>query len=252
MNHEALLPSLCEIARQAGGLIMPYYHTNIEVITKSDASPVTIADKAADACIIEHIRRLTPEILIVSEEGEQPDVAGADYFWLIDPLDGTRSFIRGSGYFTVNIGLIGKNRQPVLGVIYEPVGKTLYYGSRQGAFKQEAGITTPIRVTNNPKPDSAYLSHTHADSKTESWLQQHHIEQRFPCASSIKFCFVAEGKADAYPRFGATMEWDTAAGHAILNAAGGKVLNPDGTDFAYQKAWFRNGSFIACGYRFFS
>jgi 3'(2'), 5'-bisphosphate nucleotidase len=209
---------------------------------KEDASPVTEADRAADRLIVASLKILTPELPIVSEEGEKPDVAGARHFWLVDPLDGTKSFIRGTGYFTVNIGLI-ENGVPVLGVVYDPVNDRMYRGSEEGAFCNDK----PIRARPMRTPPTAFISHSHINHATQDYLEARGVTERIPCASSIKFCFLAEGKADLYPRFGPTMEWDTAAGHAVLLAAGGKVVTPEGAPFTYGRAGFLNGSFIASG-----
>ncbi|MEI7669651.1 MAG: 3'(2'),5'-bisphosphate nucleotidase CysQ [Pseudomonadota bacterium] len=242
-----LLPEIIAIARDAGKIIMNYYKTGIDVVKKSDASPVTEADKAADLYIVDKIKNLTPDYAIVSEEGNKPNVRNFDYFWLIDPLDGTKSFIRGSGYFTVNIALIDAARKPILGVIYEPISESMYYGSPNGAFLEQNGITKKIKVSNYIIASSALVSHSHLDHTTQEYLEKYNIEQKLSHASSIKLCFLAEGKADIYPRFGRTMEWDIAAGHAILNAAGGTILTPEDAQFVYGKETFQNGNFIAYG-----
>ena len=245
IDIQTLIPEVIAIAKQAGMLIMQHYHKNTVVEKKGDSSPVTEADREADRFIVRELNRITPEIPTVSEEGQKPEVAGAPYFWLIDPLDGTKSFIRGTGYFTVNIALIHNENEPLLGVIYEPVAKTLYYGSNAGAFKEEYGQTKSITMRPCSPSLTAIVSHSHLDAKTEHYLQENHITDTIPCASSIKFCFLAEGKADVYPRFGPTMEWDIAAGHAILKAAGGRVLTPEGEEMGYGKQGFLNGNFIA-------
>ncbi len=226
---------------------MTCYQTGHAVFQKDDASPVTEADREADRIIVAKLRQITPGIPIVSEEGEKPDIAEAEYFWLVDPLDGTKSFIRGKGHFTVNIGLIHNRREAVLGVIYDPVSKEMYYGSAQGAFCERNGTEVPIHVRRKEAPLTALVSHSHINAATEGYLVAHHIEKRIPSASSIKFCMLAEGKADIYPRFGPTMEWDVAAGHAILAAAGGKLTLPEGQPFLYGKPDFLNGDFIAQG-----
>ncbi len=240
-----ILPHVIDTAREAGALIMRYYKTGHAVTRKEDASPVTEADHEADQIIVNRLKRITPAIPVVSEEGDKPDVTQSEYFWLVDPIDGTRSFIRGSGYFTVNIGLIFKQRMPVLGVIYDPVHDMMYYGTEKGAFLQHNDITEPIHTRIRPKPMTALISHSHINRMTEEYLVSHNITERIPCASSIKFCLLAEGKGDIYPRFGPTMEWDVAAGHAILSAAGGKITNPDGSPFIYGKPGFENGYFVA-------
>jgi len=248
MSHiPSLLPQIVDIARVAGALIMTHYRTASEVYRKADASPVTEADREADRMIVGHLKKISPGIPIVSEEGEKPDVARAERFWLVDPLDGTKSFIRGNGYFTVNIGLIENHRTPVLGVIYDPVSRAMYYGSAKGAFREHDGMVNPICVRSKEDPVTALVSHSHANKATEDYLLAHRIEKRIPCASSIKFCLLAEGRADIYPRFGPTMEWDIAAGHAILAAAGGSLTTPEGQPFLYGKENFLNGNFLAVG-----
>ncbi|MEI6730182.1 MAG: 3'(2'),5'-bisphosphate nucleotidase CysQ [Pseudomonadota bacterium] len=236
-----------ELAEQAGDLIMTYYKTGTEVEQKSDKSPVTEADKAADRLISARLNEIAPEIMIVSEEGEKPNTGAEQYFWLVDPLDGTKSFIRGNGYFTVNIALI-KDKKPSIGVIYNPLDKVMYWGAEGQAFRRQNDLTTPIKVRSYEKSDiAAFISHSHINLATEDYLSARNITNRIPCASSIKLCFLAEGKADLYPRFGTTMEWDIAAGHAILEAAGGKIITPQDDDFLYAKQDFINGNFIAYG-----
>ncbi len=242
-----LLENILPVARMAGEIIMTYYQRDNQVYHKSDKSPVTDADRQADAYIVRELLTLAPGIACVSEEGNKPDVASAGYFWLVDPLDGTRSFVRGSGFFTVNIGLIGPDRQPVAGVIYDPVHQAMYWGYEDKAFRKQAMATAEeIQVRYMPASERVALVSSHnLNRPTEQYLTTQGIHHRVPCASSIKFCRVAEGEADIYPRFGPTMEWDTAAGHAILQAAGGKMTNPDATPFLYGKPGFENGSFLA-------
>jgi 3'(2'), 5'-bisphosphate nucleotidase len=242
------LPFLLKTAREAGALILGYYKGGHTVDRKEDASPVTEADRAADRLIVAALKGLAPEIPVVSEEGEQAEVSGAETFWLVDPIDGTKSFIRGTGSFTVNIALV-ENHIPVLGVIYDPVQDALYWGSEAGAFRERAGkCAEPIHTrTAGSGPKTAYISHSHINKATEDYLAMVGVQERIPCTSSIKFCFLAEGKADLYPRFGPTMEWDTAAGHAILAAAGGSITTTDGEPFLYGKPGFLNENFVASG-----
>lgn len=244
-----LLPGLLPVAREAGALIMKHYSGLRTAEKKEDSSPVTEADREADRFIVEALLDAAPAVPAVSEEGAKPDIAAAEYFWLIDPLDGTKSFVRGSGFFTVNIALIGPDRTPHIGVVYEPVGRMLYWGGPEGAFAQKDG-GEPYAIHTRGRhelPLSAIVSHSHLDRQTEAWLEKNSIIHRHPCASSVKFCLLAEGKVDYYPRFGPTMEWDTAAGHAVLNAAGGRLTKPDGSPFTYGKDGFRNGNFVASG-----
>lgn len=238
-----ILPEIIDTARTAGVAIMGYYKTGSIIYKKEDSTPVTEADREADKIISERLKSLA-NFPVVSEEGEKPDISNTECFWLVDPLDGTKSFIRSSGYFTVNIGLI-KNKTPVLGVIYDPANRVMYYGSSKGAFREHNGVTETIHIRPKQAPMTALVSHSHINEATKNYLAERQISKNIPCASSIKFCFLAEGQADIYPRFGETMEWDTAAGHAILLAAGGAVNTPQGTPLLYGKQGFLNGHFIA-------
>jgi 3'(2'), 5'-bisphosphate nucleotidase len=221
------------------------------VAVKADASPVTAADEAGEAVILAGLRELTPGVPIVAEEamakGEIPDV-GQGPFWLVDPLDGTKEFISKNGEFTVNIGLI-EGRQPILGVVLAPAKGLAWWGSMgQGACRREGGAVSQIRV--RPRPAQAAVavaSRSHRDAETDAWLAVEGITDTVSAGSSLKFCLVAGGKADVYPRFGPTMEWDTAAGHAVLLAAGGRVSTVAGEPFRYAKPGFKNPGFIAEG-----
>lgn len=243
-----LITALLPVVEDAGRMIMQYYQCDNIAEWKVDDSPVTEADRVADRFIVTSLRRIASDIPVVSEEGDKPDVTAAEYFWLVDPLDGTRSFIKRSGYFTVNIGLVGPDRAPQGGIIYDPLHKVLYWGYGQSAFRR-VGQEEPTEIHalgRNGGKGIAIVSHANLGQKTLAFLDKEGISERIPCASSIKFCRVAEGMAHVYPRFGTTMEWDTAAGHAILQAAGGSVVHPDGTPFLYGKHGFENGPFIAC------
>jgi len=242
---EDILPQVVDIARTAGAKIMTYYKMGGAVEQKGDKSPVTEADREANRMIVEALASIAPDILIVSEEGDKPDVSRVKHFWLVDPLDGTRSFIRGGGYFTVNIALVEDKKNPIMGVIYDPVSGAMYYGSEKGAFREHNGITEQLYVNKKQNPVTALVSHSHLNEATECYLAAHRVKERIPCPSSIKFCMLAEGRADIYPRFGPTMEWDVAAGHAILQAAGGSVKTPEGLPFLYGKKDFLNGNFVA-------
>lgn len=249
--YQMLIDPVCHLACEAGEKIMGYYgQESLAAEQKADNSPVTAADLAAHHHIVEILSHLTPDVPIVSEENNhQPDLSAHESFWLVDPLDGTKSFIRGTGEFTVNIALIEK-RVPVFGVIYIPAKNRLFYGSADlGAFKHEPD-DYPRKICARVQPEegvSVVVSHSHLTPETEDFLRQVTVADRVSAASSLKFCVVAEGKADLYPRFGRTMEWDTAAGHAILLAAGGQVLTPEGTPLFYGKTDFANGYFIASG-----
>lgn len=241
------IDKLIEIARQAGKIILNHYDDDCAVEIKDDNSPVTIADVEADKFISAELAKILPEIPIISEEGNKqlsPDQQNGKFF-LVDPLDGTKGFIKKTGQFTVNIGLI-ENKKPVAGVIYVPVADDMYWGIvGQGAWKNGEKIEC------SKVPDASLrvvASKSHRTPETDEYINKLDVAEIVPAASSLKFCLVAEGKADLYPRFGRTMEWDTAAGQAIVEAAGGTVENSEGTQFAYAKnEIFENGFFIARG-----
>jgi 3'(2'), 5'-bisphosphate nucleotidase len=242
--------TLTHLAKDAGKLIMHYREQGVGVVHKADCSPVTIADKEADKLITAGLLTHFPHIPIISEEAEtQQSIVGAEAFWLVDPLDGTKNFVRGGKGFTVNIGLI-EHGCPVAGVIYIPAQGVLYYGAvNHGAFRQRDGSDVES-IAVRDVPDSgrvAAISHDHAVSETQEILSAYRVIETVSASSSQKFCRVAEGSADIYPRLGPTMEWDTAAGHAILLAAGGSMTQPDGQPFMYGKQGFLNGGFIALG-----
>jgi len=250
-----LVPHLIEIAENAGRVILDHYAASGagsgEVTLKSDSSPVTAADAAAEKVILDALRSLTPSIPIVAEEavagGDIPEV-GDGMFWLVDPLDGTREFISRNGEFTVNVALIDE-RRPVVGVVLAPALETLWWGALgHGAARRDASATTAIEARLIPQDQAvAVASRSHRDAETDRWLAEMAISETVAFGSSLKFCAVAEARADYYPRFGTTMEWDTAAGHAVLLAAGGRVLTVDGDPLTYAKPDFRNPGFIAYG-----
>ena len=242
-----LITSLLPVARQAGQAIMKVYHQGVESQHKKDGSPVTEADCLAEAIILAGLADVAADVTVISEENaESHSIEAPDRFFLVDPLDGTREFIRadGKGAFTVNIALV-EHGVPVAGVIYAPAIDELYWGGRgQGAFLNDGQISTR---TPDPRKIVALASRSHRDQQTKQWLADNNISETVSIGSSLKFCLVARGQADIYPRFGPTMEWDTAAGHAILCAAGGKVEKPDGGEFTYGKSGYKNGAFIARG-----
>lgn len=257
MNQSApaeLLDRICTIAREAGEVIMPYFESD-DLIThrKSDRSQVTGADRAAEALIIGALSKLTPGTPIVAEEsveaGHVPDVAGKN-FWLVDPLDGTKEFIQRIPEFTVNIALI-ENSEPVLGVVYAPASNLLYAGTVPGgAFVEEHGERRAISARRvDPDGITVALSRTYgAGVELDRFLQHYRVTKQVLAGSSIKFCLVARGEADVYPRYGGSMEWDTAAGHAVVSAAGGSVREiEDGPPLVYGKPGFRNPNFIVWG-----
>ncbi|MBF0560511.1 MAG: 3'(2'),5'-bisphosphate nucleotidase CysQ [Alphaproteobacteria bacterium] len=252
----SLLEGVGALACQAGAVILPIYQSDFAVGTKNDDSPVTAADHAAEAVILAGLRRLTPDIPVVAEEeaaaGRVPDI-GNDRFWLVDPLDGTREFIKRNGEFTVNIALIEEG-YPVLGVVYAPAVDCFYAAVGPGsAVIRVRGETRAIQVR-SPSADGVVVvaSRSHGDpAQLEAFLKDYTVKALAMTGSSLKFCLVASGQADLYPRFGRTMEWDTAAGHAVLLAAGGDVRTVDGETLRYGKPGFENPCFIASGERGF-
>lgn len=244
-NTSNLIKSLLPVAKEAGEAIMSIYNHGFDHETKDDGSPVTIADKAAEEIILTGLQQLCPEIPVISEENPAShNLSAPDIFFLVDPLDGTKEFLKrdGKGAFTVNIALI-KNQEPIMGILYAPALNRMFYGAKElGAFEDKKAIQT--RTLPN-KDIIAVASQSHRDTKTNQWLKDNNISTTISIGSSLKFCLIACGEADIYPRFGPTMEWDTAAGDAILRAAGGIVTNPDGKPFLYGKEKYRNGAFIA-------
>lgn len=249
--HDALLPAVEVIAREAGRAILAVYGTDLPVQHKADASPVTEADTRAEACILPALARLTPGIPTVSEEaasqGTVPTVA--DRFWLVDPLDGTKEFIARNGEFTVNIALVVEGR-PLLGVVFAPALNRLFAGVvGRGAWLEEAGHRRAIRCRAVPPQGCTVVaSRSHGDAQAlAGFLAGRLVAATCSVGSSLKFCLLAAGEADLYPRFGPTMAWDTAAGDAVLTAAGGRVCSLDGKPLAYGQAGFLNPPFVAQG-----
>lgn len=246
-----LLEALLPIARDAGTLIMQVYQSDFAVRGKADASPVTEADEKAEALILNGLAELPLQFPVVAEEasaaGKVPEIG--DCFWLVDPLDGTREFINRNGEFTVNIALIEHGR-PVLGVVLAPALDQLYAGCLAGgAYFEDAAGRQPIQVR-EPFPDGLDIlaSRSHGDiNALEQLLAGRTVRNIVNAGSSLKLCLIAAGKADAYPRQGRTMEWDIAAGHAVLAAAGGHVQTFDGGPLLYGKPDFENPHFVASG-----
>ncbi len=253
-----MLQSVIYTAQRAGGAIMAVYATDFAVRDKADSSPVTVADEAAEKIILEDLAALAPDVPVVAEEsvaaGRVPVIA--DRFFLVDPLDGTREFVSHRDEFTVNVALIEAG-EPVLGVVYAPARRELYWGDvkarRAGRIDADPDGTMPalgsaISVRQAPSQGLvAVASRSHRSPETDAWLANYSIIDFRSIGSSLKFCLVASGDADIYPRIGPTMEWDTAAGHAVLSAAGGQVTTLDGEPFRYGKPGFKNGNFLARG-----
>ncbi len=242
-----------EIALTAAEAIMRIYAGGFAVRVKDDASPVTEADETAEAIIVDGLRGLTPAIPVVAEEmaaaGPVPDVGARD-FWLVDPLDGTREFISRNGEFTVNIALI-RGGAPALGVVVAPAKGWTFtaYGPGDVTREADGGPAEPI-AARAAGPDGAVVmvSRSHRSPETEDWLAGVKVAETRDAGSSLKFCLLAAGEADLYPRLGRTMEWDTAAGQAVLVNAGGAVERlDDGTPLAYGKPGFENPHFVARG-----
>ncbi|WP_154715842.1 3'(2'),5'-bisphosphate nucleotidase CysQ [Sterolibacterium denitrificans] len=254
--NQQLLEPLCAIARRAGAAIMAIYATDFAVRDKNDASPVTEADEKAEAVILAELARLTPEIPVISEEaaaaGRLPQVG--QRFWLVDPLDGTKEFISRNGEFTVNIALI-ENGAPALGVVLAPaLGKQgrLFAGQVGGAaFVEDDDGRRSIRCRAAPVEGMTVVaSRSHNDAAAlDAFFAERRIEvaSLASAGSSLKLCLVAAGEADLYPRLGRTMEWDIAAGHAVLAAAGGRVTTLAGDELRYAKPGLDNPHFVASG-----
>jgi len=241
---------VCSIAKQAGKAILSVYDGEIEVEVKDDKSPLTAADKASHQVIIAGLQQHFPDIPVLSEEGAVIPYAERrqwSRFWCVDPLDGTKEFIKRNGEFTVNIALI-ENGRPVAGVVYVPVQDKLFYGSLQaGAWRLEAGGKPEkirVRKADHEKGLTVVMSRSHPSPELEAYLKNLKVAKTMPVGSSLKLCVVAEGLADLYPRLGPTMEWDTAAGHAVVEAAGGTVVQPNGEALVYNKEDLLNPYFI--------
>ena len=248
---DSLLAALIPLIREAGELVMRVYATDFRVEIKGDESPVTVADQCAEKVIFEGLKRIAPEIPVVGEEaasaGDIPDVSNR--FWLVDPIDGTKEFINRNGEFTVNIALIDHG-VPVLGLVLAPALATLYAGAAGlGAWVEVGTERRSIAVRAVPTDGLTVVGSRHHgnDMAVDAFLAGRLVAAHRAVGSSLKLCLLAEGLADVYPRFGRTMEWDTAAGDAILRAAGGAVRTIGGEVLAYAKPGFENPDFAAWG-----
>ncbi|HEY8518495.1 MAG TPA: 3'(2'),5'-bisphosphate nucleotidase CysQ [Gammaproteobacteria bacterium] len=252
-SEDGRLDAVCTIARAAGAAILEVYRTDFSVQLKEDRSPLTEADRAAHTLIVERLRALTPDLPVLSEESEGVDAATRRQwarYWLVDPLDGTKEFLKRNGEFTVNIALVEDHRA-VLGVVYAPALDRLYYGSvGRGAFREDAGgPPRPIKVR-RPAPERPRVvgSRSHPSGELGTYLAALGPHEIKPMGSSLKICLVAEGAADIYPRFGPTSEWDTAAAQAVLESAGGSMIDLAGQPLRYNlKDDLLNPHFLAFG-----
>lgn len=254
LDHDILAGLMRKLALDAGDAIMDIYGTDdFEVTSKDDDSPVTAADKAADALISAGLRAAFPDVPLVTEEQAASHGQDVSTFLIVDPLDGTKEFIQRRGDFTVNIAYV-ENGVPIRGVVYAPAKARLFYTDASGRaleetgpFGETPGETRPIHVS---EADNAALmvvaSKSHRDSSTDDYIARYEVKDTRSAGSSLKFCLVATGEADLYPRLGRTMEWDTAAGDAVLRGAGGRVVDfDDHAPLAYGKPGFANSFFIA-------
>ncbi len=261
IDLKLLAEGLLSVALRAGRVQMAHFAAGVTATTKADNSPVTVADHESEAIILEGLQRVAPDIAVVSEEaaaaGHIPAI-GRTYF-LVDPLDGTKSFIRRRPEFTINIALIA-DREPVFGLVYAPAMPDFYVTTAPGeawaarlAPASEVPSLAACRLerlrTRTPDPDAltALVSSSHGDATTSRFLDQHRVRDRRALSSSLKLGLIARGEADLYPRAGPTSEWDTAAGHAVLAAAGGSVTTFEGAPLLYSKPGFLNPGFIAWG-----
>jgi 3'(2'), 5'-bisphosphate nucleotidase len=251
---------LIELAHEAGRAVMAVYSRDFDHRVKDDSSPVTDADVEAEAIILAGLKRIAPDVPVIAEEaaaGGAESITGEKFF-LVDPLDGTREFLSRNGEFTVNIALV-EHGEPVAGVVYAPAIGRMFWGERgRGAAEAQlapeadadAAQWRPIHVRSRPQAGlTVVASRSHRDARIEDWLSTIDVGELVSAGSSLKFCLLAAGEADLYPRFGRTMEWDTAAGHAVLCAAGGRVATEDGAPLTYGKRarGFDNPAFIASG-----
>jgi 3'(2'), 5'-bisphosphate nucleotidase len=248
LHQKTLLASF----EKAGDEILKIYkEASPDIQRKSDNSPLTQADLIANEIITKTVKELFPDIPLISEEEKPEDISKSDYFFLLDPLDGTKEFINKFDDFTVNLGLIYRD-EPIFGMVSAPVYDTYYIGdavNKVALIKSRSSDLTEIK--SRPIPDQGRImvtSRHHANNeKLEQFKKEHHISKTTAKGSSLKICEIACGEADFYPRFGPTMEWDTAAAHAVLTAAGGSLTTIDGKKFAYRKDGFLNPGFLAKG-----
>ena len=250
-SRDAMCAAVCDIAAEAGRVVLRHYESpeaRAAVTHKHDASPVTRADREARALIVRRLAALTPEVPVISEEEDLPPYETRRewrHFWLVDPLDGTKEFIRGLGEFTVNIALV-EDGVPVLGVITAPALGVTYHASAGGGAWRRADGEAPTRIYSSERPAElprvVVESRSHPSAELEAYLATVAVERRVAVGSSLKFCWLAEGRVDLYPRFGPTMEWDVAAGDCIYRESGRWEANP--SPLTYNKPGLRNAPFV--------
>ncbi len=256
MDFERLEQVMRTLAIEAGAIIMEIYQSpDFEVKTKSDESPVTEADEAADAHISAGLRAAFPDVPLVTEEQADSHGQNVSTFLIVDPLDGTKEFVKRRGEFTVNIAYV-EDGVATRGVVYAPAVGRLFYTTAEGQSVEETGThavdqkgpTAPMTVSSNPDNSALVVvaSKSHRDQATDDYINKYGVADMTSAGSSLKFCLVAAGEADIYPRLGRTMEWDTAAGHAVLSGAGGSIVRfDDHSPLTYGKPIFENPFFIA-------
>ena len=255
MDYEKLISVIRQLSLEAGDKIMEIYNSDdFDVKLKSDESPVTAADEAADAIISAGLRAAFPDVALVTEEQAESHSETANTFLIVDPLDGTKEFIHRRGDFTVNIAYVD-NGVPTRGVVYAPAKGRMFFTQADGTSVEETGpldkqSVGPVSAIKVSDPDNGALmvvaSKSHRDQATDDYIAKYAVKDMKSAGSSLKFCLIATGEADIYPRVGRTMEWDTAAGHAVLHGAGGRVVRfDDHSELTYGKDTFANPFFIA-------
>ena len=245
MKKDALLESIVSIAHEAGEAILSFYHQPIQVMEKSDHSPLTLADEAAHRVIADRLQKLTPDIPILSEEGSIPDWSIRQTwsrFWLVDPLDGTKEFIKKNGEFTVNIALI-ESGKPTMSVIYAPALAKTWLADGDNVWRETVLGRESIQALSSTVP-TVVSSRSHPSEELAAYLMVLGDHKTLTMGSSLKFCLIAEGRAQYYPRFGLTMMWDTAAGQCIVESAGAKVSLISGETLSYHRETLLNSMFF--------
>ena len=243
--NDKLIDTLKDLIINTGKIALDIKKSGILIDTKPDGSVVTNGDKEISKIIYRNLQVLTPKIPIVCEEQPLP-ILHNDTFWLIDPIDGTRSYVNGKSTYTINIGLI-ENGIPTIGLIYQPEMAKLYYTDKSGQLKIEQH-SKEVPIAQKPKEEglNAVIGFYHSNKATKEFLNQYSFDKIDAIGSSIKLCLIADGSADICPKFGQTMEWDIAAGHALIKANGGNILDLEGKEITYGKKNFANSNFLAC------